>query len=317
LLAKEDPRVLSVRQAFSRVDGASNRVLRSGCASKIVPFCREASQVKQFGTYPIYINHPGRWEAVRQRQRDEFVDKGDFQMMSWLDSTGKRLYEITEDKTPGPEAVAYENRILALLATISSTKVGKLLFDSLNGDVKHWIVPLDSIDKADCSCGAETFPGAPKEGGGVRIYCNPTDFSPTAGWMSADDILFHELVHAYRDGRVGYAGNNFKPMNEYKTAEEFLALHMQNVYLACRGSARFYRSYRSLQSVSKSTAYQYFANDAEVLMAFRHFVANDPLAAAVARWMHPPESFNPWRDRSVLERIYLSNSPGLSSLPAF
>jgi len=275
--------------------------------------------MRKFEPYPIYINHPGRWEEVRRRQRDEFVDKGDFQMMTWLDYTGKRLYEIMEDKAPAWESREYENQVYKLLMLIASTKVGKLLFGSLNRNVRHWIVPLDYLDKSQCECAAYSFPGAPREGGGVRVYFNPTDFNPSARkWFGADDILFHELVHAYRDGRVGYSGNNFKPMNEYKTAEEFFALHMQNVYLANRGSLRFYRSYRSLQSVSKSTVYQYFAGDAEVLTAFRHFVDNDPLAAAVARWAHPPDSFNPWRDQPVLERIYLgSASLGISRLPPF
>ena len=76
---------------------------------------------------------------------------------------------------------------------------------------------IDYLDKADCECSAYTFPGGPKEGGGVRVYFNPTDFNGSAKkWFSADDILFHELVHAYRDGTVGYSGNNFKAMNEYK-----------------------------------------------------------------------------------------------------
>jgi hypothetical protein len=275
--------------------------------------------MKRFESYPIYINHPGRWEEVRRRQRDEFVNKGDYQMMSWLDNTGKRLYEITEDKAPGTESREYENQVYKVLMLIASTKVGKLLFDSLNRDLKYWIVPLDYLDKSQCSCGAFTFPGGPKEGGGERVYFSPADWKSSARmWLSADDILFHELAHAYRDGRMGYSRNNFKPMNEYKTAEEFFALHMQNVYLANRGSSRFYRSYRSLQSVSKGTAYQYFASDAEVLMAFRHFVDNDPLAAEVARWMHPPDSFNPWRDQPVLERMYLSGlSLGINRLPPF
>jgi len=108
-------------------------------------------------------------------------------------------------------------------------------------------------------------------------------------------------------------------MNEYMSAEEFIALHMQNVHLAQRGASRFYRSYNSLQSVSKGTAYSYFAGDAEVLMAFRHFVEKEPLATAVAKWMHPADSFNPWRDQPVLERLYLRNASiaGLQRLPPF
>jgi hypothetical protein len=273
--------------------------------------------MKHFKPYPIYVNHPGRWEAVRLRQRDAFVDKGDYKMMSWLDFTGKRLYEILEDKTPGPLERDYEDQVCKLLTKIASTRIGKLVFDSLNPKVKHWIVPLDYLDRTDCDCGAYEFPGAADQGGGVRVYFNPADWRP-ARWFSADDILFHELVHAYRDGRVGYDNLRWTPMREYKTAEEFLALHMQNVYLDNRGSPRFYRSYNSRQAVSKGVAYSSLIGDAEALMAFRYFVDVEPLAKAVAGWKVPADTFNPWRDYPVLERMYLDGSETRATrLPPF
>jgi hypothetical protein len=276
--------------------------------------------MRQFDRYPIYVNHPGRWEEARQRQLAEFRSQRDARMVNWLTYTGKRLYEITQDLNPRPESVAYENAVLQQLRLISTTTIGRLLLGCLNRHVKYWIIPLDYLDKAACACGAYVFPGKPNEGGGIRLYYNPTDFNPAAKrWKGADDILFHELVHAYRNGRVGYdMVNAAKPMNDYDNAEEFFALHMQNVYLACRGSHRFYRTYKHLESVSKDTAYQYFVNDAEVLMAFRHYVDHEPLAASVSRWMNPPDSFNPWRDQKVLERLYISSaSLGIERLPAF
>jgi len=274
----------------------------------------------KFDSYPIYVNHPGRWEIVRQQQLDYFTARGDYKMISWLDYTGKRLYEITEDKVPGPEAVLFERAVIKLLRTIGATKIGKLLFDSLDPLQKYWIVPLDYLDDAECKCWAYTFPGTPKERGGIRIYFNPTDSnSAEKKWISLDDVLFHELVHAYRMGRVGYhVVNAAKSMNADGNAEEFLALHMQNVYLANRGSSRFYRTYKSQQWVSKNSAYQSLAGDAEALMAFRHFVDKEPLCTTVSRWMQPPDSFNPWRDHAVLERMYISASNlRIPRLPAF
>jgi hypothetical protein len=241
-------------------------------------------------------------------------------MVSWLTYTGKRLYEITEDRTPRPESRSYEEAVCQQLRLIGTTTIGRLLFESLNHHVKHWIVPLDLLDSAQCACGAYTFPGKPNEGGGIRVYYNPTDFNPSAKrWMGADDILFHELIHAYRNGRVGYdAVNAAKQMTDYDNAEEFLALHLQNVYLACRGANRFYRTYNGRESVSKDSAYQYFVGDAEVLRAFRHYVENEPLAGTVSRWMTPADSFNPWRDQRVLERLHISNkSLGISRLAPF
>lgn len=277
--------------------------------------------MKQFGRLPIFVNHPDRFEMVRQRQRDHFRGLGDAHMVTWLDNTGKRLYEVTESRNPGPEAAKYENTVLEHLKLIGTTAIGKLLFDSLNRNHQYWIVPLDLADREMCHCGAYVFPGAPKEGGGTRIYYNPADWNPPSRkWRAADDVLFHELVHAYREGRLGYEAVNKgkKSMNGYDDQEEFLALHMQNVYLACRGASRYYRTYRRLEPVSKHTAYQYFAGEAEALMALRHFVENEPLAAEVARWKAPADSFNPWRDQEVLERLFIGNaSLGIDRLPPF
>lgn len=274
--------------------------------------------MKKFLNYPIYINHPGTWEKVRLRQRDHFVDKGDYQMMSWLDYMGKRLYEIMEDQHPESEGIAFERDVYQQLQTISTTLIGRLLFDSLDRNQKYWIIPLDFLDKTDCECSAYTFPGHPKAGGGTRIYYNPSDFNPSSQrWIGADDILFHELVHAYRMGSVGYEiVNGAKFMNDHKNGEEFFALQMQNMYLACRNAPRFYRTYKRLESVSKSTAYQYLSESAESLMALRHYTIREPLAAKVALWKFPADSFNPFRDYPVLERIYI-NGLGIQRLPAF
>jgi hypothetical protein len=275
--------------------------------------------VIRFGNYPVYVNHAGRWNAVRERQRSDFAAEGDRHMVDWLDDTGKQLTEITHDQHPTMATRNYEFRVHRLLMLIASTRVGRQLFDCMNPAVRHFIVPLDSAGRTLCNCGAFTFPGTPRGGGGIRIYFNPMDHGPSAKrWLGADDILFHELVHAYRQGVVGYFGQNEKPMNLYDSAEEFLALQLQNIYLGQRGSRSFYYAYRDLRRVTKDSAYQSFADDAEVLMAFRHYLERDHLAQAVARWNQPANSFNPFRDLRVLERLYFSRSNlGIRSLPAF
>jgi hypothetical protein len=264
------------------------------------------------------MNHPGRWDDVRQREIQYFREKRDAKMISWLTYTGKRLFEITEDKPQRPESVEYEKQVYLQLQLIKATTIGRVLLDSLVTTTRVWIVPLDLLDKAECKCGAYTFPGKPNEGGGVRVYYNPSDHRPSEErWRGADDILFHELVHAYRMQLVGYdAVNKARTMNTYQDVEEFFALQMQNVYLSNRGARRYYKNYPRIKSVSKDTAYQDFAGDAEVLMVFRHFVERDPLATKVSKWMSPPDSFNPWRDQNVLERMYInSTSVNIPRLP--
>ncbi len=273
--------------------------------------------MKKFKTYPIYINHPGSWETVRQRQRDEFVNQGDYQMMAWLDDTGKALYATLEDPSPTPTTRAYEQQVYDAITLIDHNQLGSLLLDSLNDGVKYWIVPLDYMDRAACGqCAAFTFPGTPKQHGGERIYFNPSEWHRAAQIRySSDDILFHELVHAYRDGELGYANTNTKNLNkamlpDYTTMEEFFALQMQNIYLACRGMNVFYHSYLRPQGISKNEAYKVFENDPRVLSVFRYFIDNEPLAEQVTRLALPDDAFNPWRDIDDLEHAYLKKHPG-------
>ena len=273
--------------------------------------------MRQFAPFPIYVNNADHWEAVRQRQIREFSAKHDKQMVNWLKGTAKQLYEITEDKTPSAAARDFEDQVYDLLEKrISTTVMGRLLLNALDRSIKYWIVPFDAENKRLCKCGAFTFPGAPKEGGGIRVYFNPTDWKGT--WQTADDVLFHELVHAYRMGRIGYANLIRTPMADYDDAEEFLALQLQNMYLADRHSLNFYIAYkRPRENRSKDEAYDYYSSSAEVPMAFRYFADTEPLARAVAHWKAPVNGFNPWRDQPAIEKAYLKEMPGVDRLPPF
>lgn len=285
--------------------------------------------MKQFKSYPIFINDGTYWtENVLSRQASEFLKKGDRTMVDWLDSTGKRIYEITPNTTGGGvrpgyvntlrnKAADYEATIERLLNLIEPTQIGKALLSSLDKAKKHWIVPLDADDRHACKmksttygCGAYQFPGKPKEGGGSRVYFSPSDFP-----KNPDEALFHELVHAYRDGRYGYSGMKWTPMNQYLTAEEFIALHLQNMYREDRGYEKYFATYRALATgklSSKDDVYQHFAGSAEDLMAFKYFVRKDELARTVSTWTS--RRFNPWYDHPVLERMWLSGS-GIPQLP--
>jgi hypothetical protein len=240
--------------------------------------------MRQFRSDPVFVNDGTYWTGiVLDRQAGEFLRR-DPKMVDWIDNTGKRIYEITPHPVqagdPGghrmkskAKAEAYENSVLALLTTIARTEVGSLLLAGLNKRQKYWIVPLDDADRAQCNaksgqyghgCGAFAFPGKPKEGGGERIYFNPTDFP-----KNPDEALFHELVHAYRFGAVGYHGMRWTKMTEYLSAEEFIALHLQNIYRANMNHTEFYTSYDALargKLNTKDHVYHYFSTNADSLM---------------------------------------------------
>lgn len=274
--------------------------------------------MRKFEQYPLYVNFADRAEVIRLRQAGVFAMKGDAMMVNWFNSTGKELSEITEDKAPSYEARDYEHRVYELLRLIRSVKIGKCVLDLLNKAKKNWIMPTAYPTAKRCRCGADTFPGSPKGGGGERIHFEPRDWYGSASvFDSADVILFHELVHASRQGRVGYFGQvtfGFDGYSGLMGAEEFFATQMMNVYLSNRGSRKFYRNYDQAEGATKEEAYKALCSEAP-LRIFRYYLENDPLAKEVARWTHPADSFNPWRDLPLLEKTYLGRDPRNRLLP--
>lgn len=261
--------------------------------------------MRRFLRYPVYVNHPGRYEEARRRQIAEFAEKKDLHMFRWLQHTGKNLYETIEDPYPPPEAVTYEKGVIEALNVIVTTPIGRLVLGALSQSIRYSIHPRLKADGTNCECGAFVFPGAPKEGGGIRVYYNPTEFnSPTRRWIGRDDVLFHELVHAYRMGRWGYETINAAPaMIHWRDSEEFVATQMQNAYLSQRSGSRFYRNYPKLERADKGTAYKALLDDQESLGQLNFFVNTDSVMGTVAGWATPATSFNSFRDRTVLGRM--------------
>jgi hypothetical protein len=218
-----------------------------------------------------------------------------------------RQYSLFIDYSSGPE----EAKIFHMLTMICATTVGKLLLDALES--QSWIIPGQK-ELARCHCAGLTLPMTPGRQGHEKnsnVFFEVTDqpmlttpFGIPYQYYSDDDRLFHELVHAYRMGRIGYSNMDYSTtMTNYLNVEEFLAVHMQNVYLSDRGNPRFYLNTSTMKAVSKGDAYASFVKDKEALRMFRYFVQKDPLVAKVAALKEPVTSFNPWRDAPILDRI--------------
>jgi hypothetical protein len=96
-------------------------------------------------------------------------------------------------------------------------------------DAKGKLVPSMRDDKYDWRA----------TGGGtdVHLYYSPTPKRPHGNYGSqADEVLCHELVHAYRDmqGLDNPAPTTTKDLYRYLNEEEWLAILITNIYLSAK-----------------------------------------------------------------------------------
>ena len=273
-------------------------------------------QLKMDGkSFPIFANFSD--PLNEERLEWEFWQKGDKKMTEWLEKTGRRLLEAR----PGPvtvQSTKYENDVIAVVKTIYRNRMGNLLLNALNGAVNIFIVPFHGDEREKCGCAALTPWGVyPKKwGGGIRLYFDPADFAGNTDSYTADDILFHELVHAYRIGKKNSEQKN-RPLDGYRSAEEFVAVQMQNVYLDCRGLRRYYLTHLNPVMRTKSHIYGEIRDSSEYLQALNYFISREPLAQEVSRWRLPSPDYNPWRDFPGLLRMFQDKYelPNLTFMP--
>jgi hypothetical protein len=249
----------------------------------------------KFEPYPIYINYSKHWqlklkseiaEANRAKKYDEekqltikAVTSSDLTLANGLWKDDVKQYETT---------------ISRLLRQIESNALGKVLLKILNLKTKIWIVPMPDQEFKGCYC-AQTYPlnyqTKPFEGyaigsGDAYIYYNPDN-------VFTDDILFHELVHAYR-----YSFKKFDRMpidNEYN-GEEFLAHHLQNIYLSLLKKELFF-AYKGEEKADKARIYRHLNETPAQLKAIEYFSTHEYLAMLAANSLAANVAdYNPFRD---------------------
>jgi hypothetical protein len=259
----------------------------------------------QIKDYPVFVNYSNPRDE--ERLEYEFARQGAADMVTWLSTVGRRVMEAR----PGgitQQSIKWERFIADQLDIVYSTRIGKSVLEGLDAEVPVFIVPFHPDERRMCGCGGSGTMGAfaPKQGGGIRIFFNQGD-PEMKGYYGADDVLFHELIHAYR---IGNCREKSTPLEGYDSAEEFLAIHLQNVYLDCSGKRHYYFSHWEPTKRSKGDIYYEFVDRGEPLLALKYFLDNEPLSSAVSKWPYPHPDFNPWRDYPQLLGLYERNHVG-------
>ena len=260
-----------------------------------------------FPPYPIMINGSYLGEALRQKIEAARGAQRFEEMRRLIGEMDKLAYK--EDKSPNSQW--YEKRVSALLAYIRHRVSGKALLDHLPGKAPIWIIPVDSqaAHNKKTFAFADTNLIARTAAQGVRIKFSPETWTYKAyGQMPnsrPDEVLFHELAHAYRFTKANLPAPKQSLLSDGGTGppngtspEEFFATQMANVYISEKGGHLFTIDYDSGQLGDQGAAEDTLRSFQPYLQTLTD-VAGDPLVAAMARIK---TSYNPFRDLDRLKK---------------
>lgn len=209
----------------------------------------------------------------------------------------------------GAAATTYKSKTTEHLTWIYKTKVGKILLDCIR---YHGLpVEIRPYTKGDCNAAG----GGEIVGGKLRGFvayspdtfslhgaCSATKSDPNRG-LYWDEILFHELVHVFRNvskkwNQVPVTGG----LTFYDDTEEFLAVMVTNIYISDRtnkiksGLRRDHTGFNPLEPEFEKP-WGFFSSGMQTVMLVRDFIRdNHGFSVMVA---HTDTPFNPIADYMV------------------
>ena len=262
----------------------------------------------KFDPYPITINGSRKDDAIRATVRARF-DKGEItesQKIEELNRLQPNKWDYIADSSP--QAVHYEGRVRALLSYIRANTLGHCLLTLLRtgGSLPIWVIPYDSDQIEFLGDGNANVTWAPQAYVGMRAVrvAYSFDMFIYASWgkelgSRADEVLFHEMVHAYRHANPKVRMKQEVTLPGYADHEEFLAHQMSNVYRSTRGAKKFNLDYKK-KAVATAAECEAALKSSNLLMdALALFLDSDPLTKAVARMK---TLYNPFADFERLKR---------------
>src|SRR5258708_34322165 len=193
---------------------------------------RGRSSMRKFAGYPIMINYNlhtqlrSRSEEARLHEARRYEEERKLSIKTNTTSDSNIENNLWKQEIDRYEATIYE-----FLQKIDRNPVGRMVLGLLNKQTTVWIIPKSDKDLKQCSC-SQTGPlkyDIQKEGSvarGVGSGETVITYRPELG----DDVLFHELVHAYRYSRKKchhvtinvHTGRNAETVFGTQSIEQFL-----------------------------------------------------------------------------------------------
>lgn len=262
----------------------------------------------KFDPYPITINGSRKDDEIRAKVRARF-DKGEINEIQKIEELSRlkpNKWDYVAD--PSPAAVHYEGRVRALLSYIKANTLGHCLLEMLRigGTLPIWIIPFDSDQIEFQGDGNANVTWAPHEYVGTRAVrvAYSFDMFTYAAWgkepgSRADEVLFHEMVHAYRYANPSVTMKQDVVLPGYADHEEFLAHQMANVYRSMGGAKKFNLDYKTKKVTTAADCEAALRASNQLIAALELFLGSDPLTKAVAKMK---TLYNPFADIERLKR---------------
>ena len=263
--------------------------------------------MRKFANYPIMVNY-NLHTFLRNKDKEKTLhDAGKLQQEKDLFMKVTTTSDTTlKNFIWKQELEKFEAAVFGQLKTICANPVGRKVLDLINKRTTVWIIPKwdDPLGPCNCDMTSPLNYDIPKDG----------DYTPGAGSGDTviqfklaldDDVLFHELVHAYRysckkyndwDIFVDDQGSVF-----VQNVEEFFAHEMENIYRSQIGG-KLTKEYRLQELSNKEDIYNFLAVNLEMITALKEFLRHDTLASIAARCF--PTDYNSFRDAAEIEQRY-------------
>lgn len=281
---------------------------------------------KQMSAYDQSVKNNPKLQAEMKKERDEYFRKTgqepfDYRRYMAEEQAKTSIFderqreEIRKDGKHSETAGKYEDSIVKILDQICKTQIGQCLINSLNSQKTVWILPLFEKDSFTPS----TFNGETyheefftKTGGGTRVhfYLWNKGMPKTSRYDTDDDILFHELVHAYRHGFQTYDQQFNEILDDSTNGEEFIALCVQNMYRESMKRS-LYKYYGGVVYLSPDELTKYIFSKDPFIKTLSKAQNENPLFKTIKDWKSL--KFNPWRDYESWSKERLRQDPYLNS----
>ena len=207
-------------------------------------------------------------------------------------------------------AASYEAAVTSTLNTLTSKAggVGQKVLGALPKDKQIVIVPYDG-NGGKCNAWADN--ATVIERGKARVCFSPSTWAVGGMCVSAngagigdksDEILLHELLHAYRKVRGTYNRAPFKiaPDKLYDDIEELWSILLTNIYMSEKGGTKFRRDHAGFAELpAKWNTSETFMRDPDFFKYIELFwIRESALLTGIAT--SSPAAFNPLKAYKAL-----------------